>query len=199
MKIFNLIVFLWISFLGDSKIITGTENWTASDIERFNNQLEEVKQKIKSNPSYNSKIAFFVDMKIKSGKYRFFVYDLINDKILDEGLVANGCGSETGIAGNLKFSNEPNSNATSLGRYLIGKSYNGIFGKAYKLAGLDETNSNALKRAVVLHSYSAVPEQEQDYYISRSHGCPMVNEVFFKRLQKIIDSSKSPIILNIYY
>lgn len=199
MKIFNLILFLSVSFFGTPKIISGKENWSASDIERFNNQLAEVKEKIKTSSSYNAKIAFFVDMKIKSGKNRFFVYDLENDKILDQGLVAHGCGSETEIAGNLKFSNEPNSNATSLGCYSIRNAYSGIFGKAYKLAGLDETNSNAFKRAVVLHSYSAVPEQEQDYYISRSHGCPMVNEVFFKRLEKIIDSSKSSILLKIYY
>ncbi|MCD0465499.1 hypothetical protein [Flavobacterium sp. ENC] len=35
-------------------------------------------------------------------------------------------------------------------------------------AGLDETNSNALKRAIVPHQYSAVTENEQDYYISCS-------------------------------
>lgn len=46
-------------------------------------------------------------------------------------------------------------------------------------AGLDETNSNALKRAIVPHQYSAVPENEQDYYISRSQGCPVVSEAFF--------------------
>ncbi|WP_431242528.1 murein L,D-transpeptidase catalytic domain-containing protein [Flavobacterium sp. P21] len=185
MKIFNLIVLLSVSFFGSPKVISGTENWTATDIERFNSQLATVKEKIKTSHSYNTKIAFFIDMKIKSGKNRFFVYDLENDKILDEGLVAHGCGSETGIAGNLKFSNEPNSNATSLGRCAIGKSYNGIFGKSYRLSGLDETNSNVLKRAVVLHSYSAVPEQEQDYYISRSHGCPMVNEVFLNDLKRL--------------
>ncbi|RED23687.1 L,D-transpeptidase-like protein [Flavobacterium cutihirudinis] len=199
MKFFNLIVFLTVSFIGVPKALSGKENWTTSDVERFNSKLSEVKEMMKTSNSYNNKIAFFIDMKIKSGKNRFFVYDLENDKILDEGLVAHGCGSETGIAGDLKFSNEPNSNATSLGRYSIRKSYNGIFGKAYKLAGLDQTNSNAFKRAVVLHSYSAVPEQEQDYYISRSHGCPMVNEAFFKRLEKIIDASKTSIILNIYY
>ncbi|WPO78912.1 murein L,D-transpeptidase catalytic domain-containing protein [Flavobacterium sp. KACC 22761] len=199
MKIFNLIIFLSLSVFGNPNVISGKENWTETDVERFNNQLAEVKEKIKSSPSYNTKIAFFIDMKIKSGKNRFFVYDLENDKIIDEGLVAHGCGSETGVAGSLKFSNEPNSNATSLGRYAIGKSYKGMFGKSYKLNGLDQSNSNALKRAVVLHSYSAVPEEEQDYYISRSHGCPMVSEVFFKRLEKIIDNSKSAIILNIYY
>jgi len=199
MKIFNLIVFLSVSILANFKTISGKENWTETAIERFNIQLAGVKEKIKTSNSYNSKIAFFVDMKIKSGKNRFFVYDLEHDKILDEGLVVHGCGSETGIPGNLKFSNEPNSNATSLGCYAIGKSYFGAFGKSYKLNGLDESNNNALKRAVVLHSYSAVPEEEQDHYISRSHGCPMVNEVFFKRLEKIIDNSKSAIILNIYY
>lgn len=199
MKIFNLILFLYVSFFNFSKPSYKEEVMSASEIERFNNQLSEVKYLLHSNHAYNSKIAFFVDMKIKSGKKRFFVYDLVNDQILDEGLVANGSGSETGIRGELKFSNAPNSNCTSLGRYVVGKAYTGMFGKSYKLAGLDETNSNAIKRAVVLHSYSAVPEEEQDYYISNSHGCPMVSEMFFKRLQKIIDSSKSPVILNIYY
>lgn len=199
MKILNLILFLTLTSFGIPKEITNKDNMTTTELERFDSQINEVKKVINVNHAYNTKIAFLVDMKIKSGKNRFFVYDLVNDKIVDEGLVAHGCGSETEIKGNLKFSNEPKSNATSLGRYVIGKAYKGMFGKSYRLSGLDETNNNALKRAVVLHSYSAVPEEEQEYYISRSHGCPMVNEVFFKRLEKIIDGSKSSIILNIYY
>jgi len=199
MRIFNLLLFLSMSFYGTLKPISKEESLTTEELERFNNEIIRSQQIIHSNQSYNAKIIFLVDMKIKSGKNRFFVYDLVNDKILDEGLVAHGSGSETAIKGNLKFSNEPNSNATSLGRYVIGKAYKGIFGKAYKLSGLDESNNNALKRSVVLHSYSAVPDEEQQYYISHSHGCPMVSEAFFKRLEKIIDSSKSNIILDIYY
>ncbi|WP_161568457.1 hypothetical protein [Flavobacterium cupreum] len=38
-------------------------------------------------------------------------------------------------------------------------------------SGLDETTNNALKRAIMPHQYSAVPENEQDYYISCSQGC----------------------------
>ncbi|MBF4517872.1 murein L,D-transpeptidase catalytic domain family protein [Flavobacterium sp. ANB] len=196
MKIFNLILFFACSFFGNPNKNT---ELTELEMERFNGQVAEVKAMIKSNPGYNTKIAFFVDMRIKSGKNRFFVYDLVNDKILDQGLVANGSGSETNVRGELKFSNEPNTNTTSLGRYAIGKPYSGMFGKSYKLFGLDETNSNAFKRAIVLHSYSAVPDEEQDYYIANSHGCPMVNDAFFKKLQKIIDNSKSKIILHIYY
>ncbi|PXY41313.1 hypothetical protein DMB65_07875 [Flavobacterium cheongpyeongense] len=199
MKIFNLILVVLVSvfFISSKPYLKDKPN--SLEIERINFRIEEMKSMLNANSKYNVKIAFFIDMKIPSGKNRFFVYDLQNNKIIDKGLVAHGCGSETGIKGNLKFSNTPNSNSTSLGRYSIGANYNGIFGKAYRLFGLDETNSNAFKRAIVLHHYSAVPYEEQDHHISRSHGCPMINEQFFKRIEKIIDSSKSNILLDIYY
>ncbi len=200
MKIFNLFLFVTVGFLTSAKLYFKEETvMTSLEIERMNSKVSEIKSMINIDHKYNTKIAFLVDMKVPSGKNRFYVYDLENNKILDQGLVAHGSGSETGIKGNLRFSNTPNSNCTALGRYVIGKNYKGIFGKAYRLTGLDETNNNAEKRAIVLHSYSAVPADEQDYYISMSHGCPMVSETFFKRIEKIIDSSKSNIILNVYY
>ena len=199
MKLFYLILFFTTGFFTTSNLNFKSENRTVAEIERFNYQLNEVKEVIDAGPQYNKKIAFLVDMRIKSGKNRFFVYDLVNNKIIDQGLVAHGSGSETGVKGSLRFSNTPNSNCTALGRYSIENCYKGGFGKSYKLNGLDETNNNALKRAIVLHYYSAVPYEEQDYYISNSHGCPMVNEQFFKRIEKIIDNSKSKIILDVYY
>jgi hypothetical protein len=195
-----LLVVLLISLSSFTNFRTTAENeiLDEADFVRLTDHVNEVKS-ICNTGKYSNKIAFFVDMKIKSGKNRFFVYDLQNDRIIDQGLVANGSGSETGIRGNLKFSNTPNSNCTSLGKYSIEKPYKGIFGKAFRLSGLDETNSNALSRAIVLHHYSAVPYDEQDYYIANSHGCPMVNEIFFKRLEKIIESSNSKIMLYVYY
>ena len=167
--------------------------------EKLNKQVEEVKKIINKNPKYNKEIAFFIDMEILSGKNRFFVYDLKNNKIIDEGLVAHGLGSETEIEGKLKFSNISNSLSTSLGKYSIGNHYKGKFGKAYKLYGLDKTNSNAFNRNIVLHKYSAVPYEEQDNNICHSFGCPMVNEKYFERIEKIIDNSQTKIILSIYY
>ncbi|MFH7019169.1 murein L,D-transpeptidase catalytic domain-containing protein [Flavobacterium sp. FlaQc-47] len=199
MKIFSLFLFMTVGVLTGTKHYYKKETITTVEVERMNTRISEIRNMISINPKYNTKIAFFVDMRIPSGKNRFFVYDLENNKILDQGLVAHGSGSETGIKGALKFSNTPNSNCTALGRYSIEKCYKGGFGKAYKLNGLDETNNNALKRAIVLHYYSAVPYEEQDYYISMSHGCPMVSEQFFKRIEKIIDTSKSKIILDVYY
>jgi hypothetical protein len=167
---------------------------------RLTDHVSEIKSFTTTNRGYSKKIAFLVDMKIKSGKNRFFVYDLENEKIIDQGLVAHGSGSETGIKGDiLQFSNAPNSNCTSLGRYSIEKSYTGVFGKAFRLNGLDDTNNNAMKRAIVLHRYKEVPDDEKEYYIINSHGCPMVSEVFFKRLEKVIENSDSKIMLYMYY
>lgn len=163
------------------------------------NHINEVKRLIKSNSKYNRRFAFFIDMKIPSGKNRFFVYDLKTNKIIDKGLVAHGSGSETGIKGELKFSNVPNSLSTSIGKYYIGNSYQGKFGKAYKLYGLDQTNSNAFKRDIVFHYYYDVPYKEQNGYICNSFGCPMVNRKYFDRMSKIVDGSESNIIMSIYY
>ena len=170
-----------------------------SSKERIDAQVKEIKKVIQSNSKYNKEIAFFIDMKIPSGKNRFFVYDLKEDITIDQGLVAHGSGSETGIKGKLKFSNTNNSLATSLGKYYISNSYIGRFGKAYKLYGLDKTNSNAFDRAIVLHKYFDVPYEEQTEYICNSYGCPMVNEKYFKRIEKIIDNSKTNILLVIYF
>lgn len=166
---------------------------------RFEYQVVQVRKLLKSNSKYNKRVAFFIDMKIPSGKNRFFVYDLKENKIIDKGLVAHGSGSETQVKGQLKFSNVPNSLSTSLGKYYIGNHYKGKFGKAYKLYGLDESNSNAFKRDIVFHYYYDVPYKEKDGYICNSYGCPMVNKKYFQRVAKIIDSSESDIVMNIYY
>ncbi|MDX6188400.1 murein L,D-transpeptidase catalytic domain family protein [Flavobacterium sp. Fl-318] len=166
---------------------------------KFTKRVSAVKKLVASDSKYSNKTAFFIDMKISSGKNRFFVYDLQNNRVIDKGLVAHGSGSETKVEGELKFSNVNNSLSTSLGKYYIGYSYNGDFGKAYKLHGLDKTNDNAFLRNIVLHKYSKVPYEEQDTPICNSYGCPMVNERFYKRIEKLIDASDKKIVLDIYY
>lgn len=166
---------------------------------KLSKRVQEVKKLIASGSGYDKKIAFFIDMKIMSGRNRFFVYDLQKDKIIDEGLVAHGFGSETKFEGELKFSNVNDSKCTSLGKYYIGYSYNGQFGKAYKLYGLDKTNDNAFLRNIVLHKYSKVPYEQQINPICLSYGCPMVSEKYYARIEKIIDNSGKKIVLDIYY
>ena len=161
-------------------------------------KAEEIKSYLKKNSKYNNDVFFLLDMRIPSNKNRFFVFDTKKNHVTDSGLVAHGSGSAT-ETGELQFSNTDGSLMTSLGKYYIGNSYNGTFGKAYKMYGLDATNSNAFLRNIVLHSHKGMPYEEQISPIILSWGCPMVNEIFYKRLQEIIDTSDKKILLYIYY
>ena len=97
------------------------------------------------------------------------------------------------------YSNENGSQLSSLGIYKIGAKYKGRFGDTYRLHGLQVTNSNALSRNVVLHSYDCVPSFETyPIYACNSLGCPMVNNDFMEKLSKIIDKEKMPIVLWIF-
>jgi len=147
---------------------------------------------------YSTNYCFFIDMSIPSGKKRFFVYDLDKNVVLISGLVAHGSCKE-GFLTDAKFSNVPGCGCSSLGRYKIGEKYRGQYGTSYKLHGLDNTNSNAYRRAVVLHGFSSIPDQEiYPKPVCNSFGCPMVSTDFFARLAYIIDKSNKPIILWIY-
>ncbi|MGC4040691.1 MAG: murein L,D-transpeptidase catalytic domain family protein [Flavobacterium sp.] len=210
-KILSVLLFLALVFSGYSLVTKkSAKNENISKKAKALSAAELTDKRIKEhagkiteflidNPKYNSDIVFLADMKIMSGMNRFFIYDLKKGEVIDKGLVAHGYGSETGIKNTLKFSNTNNSNCTSLGKYSIGESYHGRFGKAYKLYGLDQSNSNAFSRSIVLHKYSSMPYEEQIDPVCMSQGCPMVNETYFKRIEKILDSNEKKILLDIYY
>lgn len=142
---------------------------------------------------------FLIDMKIHSGKNRFFVYSLKGDSVLEAGTVTHGSGSLT-ATDSLRFSNIVRSNASSLGKYKIGNEYSGRFGPAFKLYGLEATNSNAFARSVVLHAHPLVPQREVwPEKICTSWGCPTVSPEYFVILKKYIDEADKPVVLWIFY
>ena len=147
---------------------------------------------------FNNEVCFLVDMSMESGKKRLFVFNLSTDSVLEAGMVTHGRCNESWLVGR-KYSNEIGFGCTSLGKYKIRYPYKGRFGLAYKLTGLDTTNSNAFKRFVVLHAHECVPEEEvHPYPICQSDGCPTVSKEFLKKLAAIIDASPKPILLWIY-
>ena len=160
-------------------------------------QFNQAKKFIERN-GFSTEYCFMVDMSIHSGKNRFFVYDLEKQTIALSGLVAHGS-CNTQYLSRARFSNTPDCGCSSLGRYKIGKPYIGQYGRSYQLHGLDRSNSNALKRAVVLHGYNCVPDREiYPMVLCNSLGCPMVSEAFFRKLSRIIDRSDKPILLWVY-
>jgi hypothetical protein len=64
---------------------------------------------------------------------------------------------------------------------------------------MEKTNSNALKRTVVLHSWDAIPNQETyPDGIAESWGCPAVSNDFMTALDKILRVKTRPVLLWIY-
>ncbi|WP_262147229.1 murein L,D-transpeptidase catalytic domain family protein [Chryseobacterium foetidum] len=161
-------------------------------------KITELKSFIKDR-NYNQDLAVFINFKIKSGKYRYFVYDLKKDKILQSAIVSHGSGSNSRVYGELKFSNTENSYQSSLGKYEIKESYSGKFGKSYRLDGLDKTNSNARSRAIVIHSLDCVPDVESEDPACLSLGCPMLSPKALKQTAKYIDGAANTIILYAFY
>jgi hypothetical protein len=156
----------------------------------------EAKSFVATN-GYNPVICFLVDMSLPSGQSRFFVYNMAKDSLYNSGLVTHGNCNQWWLSGR-KFGNTVGCGCTSLGKYKVGHSYNGQFGLAYKLYGLDKTNNKAFERFVVLHSHSCVPETEVTDDICQSEGCPTVAPGFLQQLKPIIDASGKPVLLWIY-
>ncbi len=147
---------------------------------------------------YNSSVCFLVDMSLPCGRNRFYVYDLKHDTIKYAGLVAHGSGAKK-FAAKPQFSNAINSGCTSLGKYEVSYKYAGQFGDAFKLNGLNSTNSNAFSRNVVLHAYGCVPDNETyPLPICNSLGCTMVSYRFIAKLKEEIKASRRPIVMWVY-
>jgi len=127
---------------------------------------EDLKRKARIQ---NKRYIGIVDFSRHSSKQRFWIVDLQSGA--SRGMrVAHGTGSDPdGDGFATRFSNTPNSKASSLGFYLTGVLYTGKHGKSMRLHGLSSTNSNALSRAVVLHDSNYV--REANVRQGRSFGC----------------------------
>ncbi|RPD49947.1 hypothetical protein DNI29_03895 [Hymenobacter sediminis] len=114
-----------------------------------------------------------VDFSLPSTEKRLWVLDLAAKQVKFHTLVAHGHNSGENMATN--FSNENESNMSSLGFYVTQGEYTGKHGRSLKLTGVDEGyNTNALSRAVVMHGAEYVSEDFIRQYgrLGRSLGCP---------------------------
>ncbi|AHM59791.1 hypothetical protein D770_07640 [Flammeovirgaceae bacterium 311] len=115
-----------------------------------------------------------IDYSLPSTQERLWVIDLNTKKLLFHELVAHGRNSGNLYASN--FSNEMNSNTTSLGFYITGETYVGKFGRALRLDGLEQgINNRARERGIVMHGADYVSKAIAEAgRLGRSLGCPAV-------------------------
>ena len=188
------------SIVSDEPIV---ENYLL-DSNRLHSKASEALAYNKKN-GLNQNFTILIDMKIHSGRNRFFVYDLKKKEILKSGLVSHGCCDSpwTGDASKTEpvFSNVSESHCSSLGKYKIGKRGWSSFGihVNYKMHGLEPSNSNALKRLILLHSWGEVGNKETyPNGTPEGWGCPAISNDFMRYLDPKLKKEKTPVMLWVY-
>jgi len=177
---------------------------TINTVEVLNTKSIEALEFCKQH-DYNQDFCILIDMSIHSGKKRFFVWDFKSNKVISEYMVAHGCGQNQWHGDESKtnpsFSNIVDSHCSSLGKYKIGKRGWSTYGVNinYRLHGLESTNSNACKRDVVFHSWSAVTDDE--VYPSgtiEGWGCPAISNNSFLEIDELLKKTDKPTLMWIF-
>lgn len=140
---------------------------------------------------YHDRVAI-VDFSVPSSQPRMQLLDIESGKTKDF-LVAHGSGSDPGHTGFLqRFSNQPDSNASSQGAFVTANYYVGKHGRSQRLLGLDPTNSNALERAIVVHGawYAEADMIRSHGKLGRSQGCFAVGDTELAHLFERLGSGR---------
>lgn len=149
---------------------------------------------------YNTRIAIFVDLSLHSGRNRFVVWDFDKEQPLLICPVSHGSGSEKSHkrSAYASISNEDGSHLSSVGRALVAERYEGRYGVAYRLDGLDSSNSNMRSRCVVLHSWEYTTSFPI-YPLATvgSFGCPVISRKMMARLDSIL-LRESRVVMDIF-
>ncbi len=121
----------------------------------------------------NTRFITIIDYSKHSSEERFYVFDM-EQYSFDVYLVAHGRGSDGDHDGYADdFSNVSGSKQTSLGFMLTAETYSGKYGYSLRLDGLEERNSRARSRAIVIHGARYVNSDRGK--LGRSWGCPALD------------------------
>jgi hypothetical protein len=145
----------------------------------------------------NDRLISIIDFTKPSTEKRFFTIDLDAKKLLFNTYVAHGKNTGENVA--TSFSNNQDSNQSSLGFYITGETYVGSKGYSLRLDGQDpDYNSNIRLRGVVMHSADYVSETWIKKYgrLGRSQGCPALPKEIYKQ---VINTIKNGSMVFAYY
>ena len=214
--LFLICIFSLLSCKGSSDELSGPER--SSDLNNMSvaispysptaqfieSKAEEALAFCKSN-NMNQDFCLLIDFGIHSGKKRFFFWDFNKKEIIHQFLVGHGCGDNTWSGDETKdnpsFSNIEDSHRSSLGKYKIGERGYSNWGvnTKYLMHGLESTNSNALKRIIVFHSWEEVADEEvYPMGTPEGWGCPTISNASFKIIDPLLKSSSKPVLMWIY-
>ena len=150
----------------------------------------------------NEHYALFVDYAIPSGTPRLFVWDFQGKKIVASTYVMHGPGKGS-TDKHPVFSNEPGSECSALGRFLVTKEHGATLKRSFRLKGMDGDNKTAYARGLMIHGSSFLDGHVWMRYIplhrSSCQGCVAVSSKGMKYLWQLVNNEEKPLLLWSYY
>ncbi len=154
---------------------------------------------------YNTSFCILIDLSIHSGLNRLFLWNYSANRVEYECLVSHGCGGNKWASDESrdtpKFSNNGGTHCSSLGKYRVGARGYSQWGINinYLLYGLESSNSNAIARTIVFHSWSMIPNGEIfPIGCPEGWGCPAVSNSSMTFIDNRLKGSKKPVLMWIY-
>jgi L,D-transpeptidase catalytic domain len=132
-------------------------------------------KKLIKNGYLHAQVLSVCDFSQSSRRKRMYVLDLNKNKLVLNTFVAHGRNSGGEYA--TSFSNSMESHKTSLGFYITKNTYQGEYGKALKIEGIEhKINDKAAERNIVVHGSNYVGGDflKAYHHNGRSYGCPAV-------------------------
>jgi hypothetical protein len=144
----------------------------------------------------NDQYLTIVDLSQSSRKKRFYIIDMHKDQLVWNTYVAHG--KNSGVDEATRFSNNFNSEASSLGFYVTKSTYTGKHGLSLRISGQEEGfNDHAEARGVVVHGAPYVsPNRVNSPYMGRSQGCPALPENEYADVINIIKGGSVMFVYN---
>jgi hypothetical protein len=183
-------------FTNYSRNLYAALNEPALDYKAFETALKGFVKLQLDDKIQNTDYLTVIDMSRSANDHRFFVINLSERKVEHKSVVAHGRNSGGEFARH--FSNKEGSFKTSLGFYRTAETYHGKHGLSLRLDGLDESNSNARDRAIVIHAADYVSQNfiEKFGRLGRSLGCPSLPKDGY---DQIVETIKEGTLLFIYF
>lgn len=155
---------------------------------RFGRRAEELAA-FSRERGYNCRVALLWDLAMHSGRRRLALWNFEKGCAEHVFVAGHGSGSRRSHARSAyaRVSNEDGSHLSSCGRALIAERYEGRYGVAYRLDGLDESNSALRGRCVVLHGWEFTTDRPLWPLPSvGSWGCPVVSRRAMALLDEVL-------------
>lgn len=149
------------------------------------------------NAGLNTNLCILVNYSIRSGQPRFFVYDFNKRKIVYRCRCAHGLGGGS-TAVKPVFSNSNGSRCSSLGKFVIVGTGSAHYKNCFRLRGLDNSNNNAEKRGILIHSASIVTRFRWLPWIPLNkscEGCLTITKDGLMKLHKLYNGETNKKIL----